>query len=116
MLTRGVFLPKDDYRDIVAPAIEWGFEKYFGSRLGKLTLREAIEEAAFVARGDAHKVLMEEFTNVLKRTDLQDKEDWFLHALREVIIALMANPSCTESSPTLKDGLRQVNKLQRARD
>ncbi|MBZ5627448.1 MAG: serine/threonine protein kinase [Acidobacteriia bacterium] len=116
MLTRGVFLPRDDYRDIVAPGIEWAFERYFGSRLGKVTLRDAIEEAAFISRGDAHKVLMEEFTKSFERSQLDTKEGWFLHAVREVIIALMANPSCTESSPVLKDGLKQVNRLQRARE
>jgi serine/threonine-protein kinase len=62
MSTRGLFLPKDDYRDIVIPAIEWGFDRFFGNRLGKQTIREALEEAAFVSRGEAHQVLMEEFT------------------------------------------------------
>ena len=116
MLTRGIFLPKDDYRDIVIPAIEWGFEKYFVSRLGKVTLRDAIEEAAFISRGEAHQVLMEEFTKFLHRTELDDKDNWFLHAIREVITALMANPSCTTSVPALKDALRNTNKIQRSRD
>lgn len=115
MLTRGIFLPTNDYRDITIPAIEWAFEKYFGSRLGKMTLREATEEAAFISRGDAHRVLMEEFTKLLARFQLDDKEDWFLHAVREVITALLANPACTESSPALKDALRNVNKIQRSR-
>ena len=102
MLTRGIFLPQDDYRDIVVPAIEWAFEKQFVVRLGKQTLRDALEEAAFISRGDAHQVLMEEFTKFLGRTHLEDKDNWFLHAIREVITALMANPSCTSSSPELK--------------
>jgi serine/threonine protein kinase len=114
MLTRGIFLPKDDYRDIVVPAIEWAFEKVFVVRLGKVALRDAIEIAAFSARGDSHQVLMEEFTKLLGRIRLEDKEDWFLHAVREVIAALMANPACTESSPELKQAFRAVNKIQRS--
>jgi serine/threonine protein kinase len=114
MLTRGIFLPRDDYRDIVVPSIEWAFEKVFVVRLGKLTLRDAIEEAAFTARGDAHQVLMEEFTKLLGRIKLDDKEDWFLHAVREVIAALMANPACVSSSPELKQAFRDVNKIQRS--
>jgi hypothetical protein len=114
MLTRGIFLPKDDYRDIVVPAIEWAFEKVFVVRLGKAALRDAIEIAAFSARGDSHQVLMEEFTKLLGRIRLEDKEDWFLHAVREVIAALMANPACTESSPELKQAFRAVNKIQRS--
>ncbi len=116
MLTRGIFLPADDYRDMVVPGIEWAFEKYFASRLGKSSIREAIEEASFISRGDSHRVLMEEFTKFLNRAPLDEKDDWFLHAIREVITALMANPSCVESAPALKDALRKVNKVQRSRD
>jgi hypothetical protein len=102
MLTRGLFVPKDDYRDIVAPAIEWAFERVLGERVGKATLRDALEEAAFTSRGEAHEVLTEEFTQFLKRIELKGKQGWYLHAIREVIIALMANPSCVEGSPELK--------------
>jgi len=114
MLTKGLFLPKDDYRDIVVPAVEWAFEKVFFVRLGKHMLREALADAAFIARGDSHQVLMDEFTKLLKRIELDDKEDWFLHAVREVITALMANPACISSSPELKQAFREVGRIQRS--
>ncbi len=114
MLIRGIFLPKDDYREIVVPAIQWAFEKHFVARLGKASLRDAIEEAAFISRGETHQVLMEEFIKFLQCTDLEDKEGWFLHAIREVISSLMANPACTSSSPELKEAFRTVNKIQRS--
>jgi hypothetical protein len=116
MITRGILLPKEDYRDIVTPAIEWAFERAFDGRLGKPTLRDALEEAAFTSRGEAHKVIMEEFTKSLGRIVLEDKEDWYLHAIREVIVALMANPACTEGSTELRNYLRKVNQIQRSRD
>jgi len=116
MLTRGIFLPRDDYQDIVVPAIEWGFEKSFVARLGRVTLREAIEEAAFTARGETHLVLVEEFTKFLQRVELEDKENWYLRAVREVITALMANPACTVSVPALKTALKNANRIQRSRD
>jgi serine/threonine protein kinase len=116
MLTRGIYLPKEDYREIVVPAISWAFERYFGPRLGKLSVREAMEEAAFISRSEAHGVLTEEFIKFLQRTQLDDKEGWYLHGLREVITALMANPDSTISSPPLKEALRRVNKLQRGID
>lgn len=115
MLTRGIFLPKDDYREIVAPSIVWGFERHFGPRIGKLSVRDALEEAAFISRGDAHNVLKDEFIKFLGRVQLDNKEDWYLHAIREVITALMGNPDCTESSVALKEALKKVNKLQRSR-
>jgi serine/threonine protein kinase len=115
MMTRGILFPRDDFRDIVTPAIEWGFERKFDQRIGRQTLRDAIEEAAFTARAESHQVMMEEFTTFLGRTDLQQKEDWFLHAVREVITALMANPACVVGSPELKKALRETNRLQRSR-
>lgn len=116
MLTRGVSMPKDDYRDIVEPAIAWAFEKVFDDRIGKATLRDALEEAAFTSRGKAHQVLMEEFTKYVGTVDFADKKDWYLHAIREVMIALMANPSCSDGSPKLKDALREVNRIQRSHE
>ncbi len=115
MLTRGIFLSRDDYRDIVVPSIVWAFEKQFAARLGKATLRDGLEEAAFICRGDAHQVIKEEFTSFLGHVHLDDKEDWFLHAIREVIVALMANPSCTEGSAELRNALKEVNQIQRSR-
>jgi hypothetical protein len=114
MLTRGIFLQKDDYRDVVVPAVHWAFEKQFGPRLGKPTLRTALEEAAFDSRGDAHHVLVEEMTRLLGRVNLDEKEDWYLHALRQVIAALMANPACTVSPPELKQAFRKIDKIQRS--
>jgi len=114
MLTRGIFLPEPDYREIVIPAIDWAFERKFVVRLGKESLRDALEEAAFISRGEAHRVLMEEFILFMQRVDLEDKEGWYLHAIREVISSLMANPACTSSSPELKQAFRNVNKIQRS--
>jgi hypothetical protein len=86
----------------------------FFTRLGKLTLRDSIEEASFIARGDAYQVLTDEFTKLLERTNLEDREVWFLHAVREVIAALMANPACVSSSPELKKAFKAANKIQRS--
>jgi serine/threonine protein kinase len=115
MLTRGVLLPQDDYRDIVTPAIQWAFVRVFDGRLGRAILRDALEIAAFEAHGEAYKVLLEEFTSFLASLEMEGKEQWYLHAIREIIASLMANPSCLTGSSDLKTALRKVNKLQRSR-
>lgn len=116
MLARGVFLLADDYRDIVNPSIYWAFERVFDDgRLGRAILRDALESAAFDAHGEAYKVLLDEFTTFLNRAELDDKDHWYLHAIREVVAALMANASCVSGAPELKKALRQVNKLQRSK-
>ena len=111
MVTRGVLLDRKDYREIVKPAIARGFD----AAIGRATLRDALEEAAFNSREDAHSVLMEEFIPLFKGLSLDDKERWFLHGVREIIAALMANPSCSQSSTDLRETLRAVNKIQRSR-
>lgn len=115
MITRGVLLGREDYADIVSPAIEWAFKKTVEARRSREGLRDALEEAAFIARDGAHAVLLEQFGSFLRGQSLEDKDEWFLHAIREVITALMANPSCTAGSAELRDTLRSVNRIQRSR-
>lgn len=114
LLSRGIRLPGDDYRKIVSPAIRWAFERKFGGRLGMDSLRRALEGAAYEARGEAHDILREEFEGFLSDLDFNDAEDWYLHAIREVLEALLANPSCTEGASELAVVLTKVNKAQRA--
>ncbi|MGI8745651.1 MAG: serine/threonine-protein kinase, partial [Bryobacteraceae bacterium] len=117
MLTRGLLLSGDDYRDVAAPAITWAFDRvYSDGRVGRAKLREALEEAAFLARGEAYEVLSQEVIAFLKKTALEDKENWFLQGLREVITALMANLSCgTAEAKDLNSLLRSVNRITRDR-
>lgn len=116
MLTRGLFLPRDDFREIVAPSIRWGFERvYEDGRVGRSKIREALEEAAFTARGQSFDVLSEGFIAFVDSKSFDDRDNWFLQGLREILTALMANPSCAEASAPLKVALRAVNKVTRER-
>ena len=118
LLTRGILLPQEDYRDIVGPSIVWAFDRVFADgRKGRLSLREALETAAFIARGDAYRVLAEEFTAFLKRASLAEEDNWYLQGIREIVTALMANLSCVDDSTSadLKTALRAINKMHRTR-
>jgi serine/threonine protein kinase len=115
MLVRGVLLDKEDYRDIAKPAIQWGFEREFANGIGKESLRKGLEEAAFIARDGGYDVLTEEMLSYLKTVELGEKEDWYLHTMREVIEALMANPECSTVAPELGAALRNLNRVQRSK-
>jgi hypothetical protein len=117
MLTRGVFLGKEDYREIVRPSIQWAFEKHFegAAREGRETIRKALELAAFTARDGAFEVLSEETLAYLEMVGLSSKEDWYLHTLRDVVEALMANPTCESAASELAKYLRNINSVQRSR-
>jgi serine/threonine protein kinase len=118
MLTKGILLPRDDYREIVAPAIVWAFERqYSDGRVGRAKLREALETAAFIAHADTYGVLSEEFINFLNKVSLDERENRYLQGLREIITALMANLSCSDSAnaANLNSKLRSINKISRDR-
>jgi serine/threonine protein kinase len=115
MLTRGVLLNTEDYREIAAPALLWAFEKEFEGRVGRDSLRKALEEAAFLARDGAYEVLKDEFLSFFGSLNLENKEDWYLHTIREVTEALMANPTCDAGASELREALRKINKTQRSR-
>jgi len=115
LVERGLQLAPDEYRSIVAPAFDWGFNKKFGDYLGKEALRNALERAAYEAHATAHAVLREEFAAFIGEIDLGQKEDWYLHCLRRIIQTLMANPCCSVGADKLAESLRSVNKAQRSR-
>lgn len=115
LLYRGLSLEKEEYRDIVVPSIHWAFEKVFGGHIGRNSLRNALEEAAHSAEGDAHEVLKTEFGKLLTKVNLEDQEIWYLHAVRNVIEALLANPACASGTGELVEALRKVNEIQRSR-
>ncbi len=115
LLERGILLSESEYCEVVIPSIRWGFELKFAQHLGRDSLRRALERAAYTARGSSHEVLRQEFAKFLEQADMKNKEDWYLHAVRQVLQALLANPSCTGQSGELVQGLRTVNQLQRTR-
>jgi serine/threonine protein kinase len=115
MMTRGLLLQKEEYKQFATPALHWGFEKEFEGRVGREPLRHAAVDAAFVARGDAYDVLADEFLQYMKNVTLSEKEDWYLHSLRELIQSMMANPECDSTATELGEALREVNRIQRSR-
>ena len=49
LLTIGLLLDKGDYKEIITPAIRWGFEQQYGAFLGSRNVRSAIVKAAFTS-------------------------------------------------------------------
>jgi serine/threonine protein kinase len=116
MLSKGILLSRDDYREIVTPAIEWAFARRFGDNsLGSLRLRRSLEQAAHEARGEAHEILRAEIVRFFADIDLENKENWYLQSVRNVVQTLLANPSCVTGATELVVTLKKVNQIQRAR-
>ncbi|MBI1803834.1 MAG: serine/threonine protein kinase [Ignavibacteriae bacterium] len=115
MLMKGILLPADDYREIVAPAIEWGFEREIGDRIGSDPIRRSLEQAAQFANGEAHRVMEEEVVKYLVDVDFNNRADWYLHSWRMILQTLLANPQCTSGSTDLVRMLRDLNRIQRTK-
>ena len=116
LLSRGLLLEKDDYREIVHPAMVWAFEKIIaGPFIGSSSIRRSLEQAAYAARPFAHEVLKEESVAYLGTVDLESKDNWYLQAVRDLLETLLANPSCTEGSAELAVILKKINRIQRAK-
>lgn len=115
LLTRGVLLETESYREIVCPSIHWAFEKEFDSGVGRGTIRRALESAAFDSRDGAFDVLTQEMLAYVAPVDFNSKPEWYLHSMREIIQALMANPTCEAAAIELGKVFREINRAQRAR-
>ncbi|HEV2522279.1 MAG TPA: hypothetical protein VGT24_07850 [Candidatus Acidoferrales bacterium] len=78
-------------------------------------MRKSLEEAAFLARDGAYEILEDSLLSFVSNLELADKVDWYLHTLREVIEAMMANPTCDKGAARLGDALRKINRAQRSK-
>ena len=115
MLTRALLVDDESYREVATAAIQWAFDKNIDGRIGSEPLRRAIEKAAFLSRNGAYEVLQSEFLSFYKTIKVDSKEEWYLHMLREVLQALLANPECDTGSVELGVAFRAVNQAQRSR-
>lgn len=115
LLRIGLLTPKDDYREIAKPAIDWAYEGMTFGRQGNWALQEALVAAASAARTDAHSVLTEELLAFLQGKNLSDKQNWYLQVLRNFLNALLANQACETNVGPLSTIMRELNRVQRAR-
>ena len=115
LLRIGIHLSKDDYKKLVAPAMDWAYERDYSGRQGNVALQVALERATGEAGVDAHTVLAEELLNFLKEQNLDDKPNWYLQGLRSLLTGLLANQVCDQNIEELSVVMRRVNGVQRAR-
>lgn len=115
LLRIGVLLPEDDYRQIVRPSIDWAFEQESYGRQGNRALQEALDDAATVTRHEAHIVISEELLAFLQNQNLEEKPNWYLQALRNLLSSLLANQECDEHAANLATSMKEINRIQRAR-
>ena len=100
LLTRlARFEGEKEYAPIIAAAFHWGFDKSYGVNwTGDQDIRDAIADAAKSAKLDAHRVLSDEFVKFVNKKDVHKLAGWYNHDLRVEVMALLANPACSENA------------------
>ena len=115
LLTIGLLLDKGDYKEIITPAIRWGFEQQYGAFLGSRNVRSAIVKAASQARSDIHETISQDIKSYFQEADFESQETWYLNAGRDILQTLLSNPNCDSVTNDLGEILRAINDVQRGR-
>lgn len=120
MLVKGMLLKPEEYRRIARPAVVWAFEKIYpyptSPSMGKRSLQDVLKDVCLRAGREAHQVLREELEEFIQKIDLAGKETWYLHSLREVLSALLANSTFTSDPARIASFLTEINEEQRSRE
>jgi len=115
----GIFLDKEDYAKVVAPAVRHGFgTKDIDGKMnfGVPMIRQSLTDAAVRVGTENHRVMVKSLLGWLKDVDLDAQKSGLYHVLRLLLNALMANQDCNdEDAQELAKILQRVNNLQRSK-
>jgi hypothetical protein len=104
--------PERDYSGIVDSAFEWGFEKvYTQNWAGDEAVRNALILASKEAPDDSVQAISKSLINFVKQFNLADKAGWYLHDLRLIVMALMANQYCDQFADELANLYDEINTI-----
>jgi serine/threonine protein kinase len=117
MTPLGISLPPDEYKPIIAPAIDYGFGPQSDPHpRGNRGIQDSLITAAAKVTQPNHRVIVEALLEWLPNVDLPSQKNWFYHNVRILVYTLMANTECSDDdAPKLGSLLCKVNELQRSR-
>ena len=104
------FETPNDYESVVSSALEWGFEKSYGPNWqGDEDIRDGLVEAAKSANETAHRVIANAALAFLEPKQLSNFPRWYLHALRFLVMSLLANTHCVDKAEELAQVYDKIN-------
>lgn len=102
---------ENNYKPIVDAALLWGLEISFGSDWqGDQAIRESLISCSKSYSKDSHTIASKSILQFVQNYKLSEKPKWWLHVLRSIVMALLANPNgdlYAEELATLYD---EINK------
>jgi len=84
--------------------------------LGKKSLQSKLRDVCLEAERDAHEVLREELETFIDGLEINDKENWYLHSLREVLSSLLANSLFIGEAKIVSEFIKKINEEQVSRE
>lgn len=91
-----------------------GFDKQYGDWEGNEDIRQELISVAKLQIGTAHAIISNEFLMFVEKFksegDFQSLWGWYVHDLRKIVVALMANPECDDDAEKLNDFYELINR------
>lgn len=102
------------YRIVVEAALKWGFDKQYGDWVGNEDIRQELISVAKLQIGTAHAIISGEFLKFVDKFksegDFRSLWGWYVHDLRKIVVALLANPECDNDAEKLNDFYELINR------
>lgn len=112
-----MFEDEAEYLPLVETALHWGFEVTYGKEWkGDEDLRESLVQCAKMYSKIPHETASKAVIAFIKEFNIDEKPKWWLHEMRDIIMALLANPSCDVHASTLAEIYDSINKSSHERD
>jgi serine/threonine protein kinase len=110
LLRLAMYESVQEYTPIVDSAYEWGFEKsYTPTWSGDEAIRTALIAASKNANRDALLIISKALIEFASHQNLEEKPGWYLHDLRLIVMAVLANQCCDEHAAELAALYDQIN-------
>jgi serine/threonine protein kinase len=115
LIQLAIFEPSQQYALIVDAALEWGFTKRYGeSWIGDQSIRDNLIFSCKAATSESYNVIANATLGFLAKNPLVSMAGWQRHDLRNIAMALLANPKAEQYLDELASLYDQINEISHA--
>ncbi len=112
LLRLALYEAQQEYESIVSSAFEWGFTKFYTQTWsGDEDIRNALIVASKNAPREGLLTISKALLEFTKPQKLEEKPGWYLHDLRLIVMAILANQYCDEYASELAELYNKINTI-----
>jgi len=106
-----IYEEESEFKFIFSSSLEWGFEMSFGENWqGNSDLRMNINNICKKINSDSFKIASSCLLDFIKEKNLEEKQKWYLHDLRPIVMSLLSNPNGNVYIRDLQSLYEDINK------